>query len=251
MMTIGMEDFLAGTGPQAAAVLADLDGCLISGSEVLPHVPALFDRASDRIWIVSNNSSDTATTLALRLRGLGLNVAENRILLAGEQTLRALASDRPGARVALFASAPLRALAADLGLRVDYGQRAEIAILGRDPAFGMEDLTCLMRLAHRGVPLHLTNADPTHPAADGTPVPETGALLAALRAGVPSVAPISLGKPAPDLIQLALSRAGVAERDAVFIGDTDSTDGAAARTAGVRFYLLRRPGVAQPEVLQC
>ena len=39
-----------------------------------------------------------------------------------------------------------------------------------------------------------------------------------------------------------VARAGVAASEAVFIGDTPETDGAAAAAAQVEFVLLKRPG---------
>ena len=119
-------------------------------------------------------------------------------------------------------------------------------MLARDTGFGFDDLAQLIRLAHRGVPVRLTNPDPTHPAGDGTPVPETGALWAALASAVPGAVHECLGKPAPDMLRRALARAGVLPGAAVFIGDTPETDGAAAQAAGIDFVLLRRPGALQP-----
>ena len=69
---IRLQQFLDGPWPDRAAILADLDGCLVSGDTVLPEVPDLFKRCGDRLWIVSNNSTDTAQTLSARLGGLGL-----------------------------------------------------------------------------------------------------------------------------------------------------------------------------------
>lgn len=241
VQAIGMWQFLAGDGVGRAAVLADLDGCLISGDTVLPSVPELFARCGDRLWIVSNNSTDTAETMARRLAGLGLGIAPARILLAGEETLRRVAQGQPGARVALYASPVLRRLAAGLGL-VEDPVTPDLTILARDPAFSFTDLTQVMLHAARGVPVLATNPDPSHPDAEGFPVPETGALMAALRAALPGLAIPTLGKPAPDLVRLALARAGVAAAAAVFLGDTPETDGIAAGRAGIDFVLIRRPG---------
>jgi pyridoxal phosphatase len=246
-----LEQFLAGPGPEAAAVLADLDGCLISGSTVLPGAAELARRVGERLWIVSNNSSDTAQTLSERLSALGLSIPARRIFLAGEQAVRDLAAAMPGAQVALFAAPPLQALATRLGLQIcREGSHAEAALLARDPSFTMADLERLTRLAHRGVPLRLTNPDPFHPAADGAPVPETGALFAAVVAGVPGLHAPSGGKPSPMMIHAVLEQAGVAPDEAVFIGDTDATDGVAARAAGVPFVLLRQPSMPRPGELR-
>src|SRR5690606_29414197 len=82
--SIRLVDFVEGNGPDAAAVLSDLDGCLISGDTVLPGAQTLFERAADRLWVVSNISSDTSMTLSKKLSGmLGMPVAADRILLAG------------------------------------------------------------------------------------------------------------------------------------------------------------------------
>jgi pyridoxal phosphatase len=234
---IRLSEFLNGPGPERAAVLADLDGCLISGGTVLPDVPALFDRCGDRLWIVSNKSTDTAETLSLRLGAMGLAMPPARILLAGETTLRRL---QPAARVALFAAAPLQRLACTLGLRPDH-EAPDLVVLARDTGLHFDDLARIIALAHRGVPVRLANPDTFHPGADGTPQPETGAIWAAVAAALPHLAAPSLGKPAPDLLEEALARAGVAAHQAIFIGDTPETDGAAARAAGVEFVLLTRP----------
>lgn len=244
---IPMAEFLRGPWTGRAAVLADLDGCLVSGDRVLPQVPALFAACGPRLWIVSNNSTDTAAGLSQRLAGMGLTVPPDRILLAGEETLRALAAERPGARVALFATPASQGLAQALGL-VPTDERADVAVLARDTGFGFADLARLAALVQRGTPLWLTNPDPGHPGPDGLSVPETGALFAALAAMVPQVAPRCIGKPAPDLIRKALARAAVLPGAAVYIGDTPQTDGAAAAAAGVEFVQIAPPIAAPAQV---
>ncbi len=253
MMAIGLDEALDRGGVDRAAVLSDLDGCLIAGNRALPGAARLVAVCGSRLWVVSNNSSDTADTLAARLAGMGLAIPRDRIVLAGEETLRALALRRPGARVALYGAGPLLALADGLGLARD-DHDPEVAVLARDPELTLARLARLAAQVHRGVPLLLTNPDPSHPGPDGTPVPETGALLSALAAVAPGVAPGCLGKPAPDLLRIALARAGVAARDAVYLGDTPETDGEAARAAGVPFIRIARPAAApapQPEAAPC
>ena len=243
---ISLCDFVAGAGPNAAAVLSDLDGCLISGNTMLPGTDDLVSRAGERLWVVSNNSSDTAETLSEKLRDMfGLDIPAERILLAGEQSIHSLAKSRPGAKVALFASAPLRRLAQELGLWVSRGEDdtvlPDLVLLTRDHDFSLKDLERVMRLVHLGVPIQISNCDLTHPAADGAPVPETGALLAALKVAFPELDAPSIGKPDSHLVSIALERAGVKPKDAIFLGDTDATDGGAARAAAVPFVLITRP----------
>lgn len=243
MIAMGLEEVVSSGRIDRGPVLCDLDGCLIAGNRALPGAARLVAACRDRLWIVSNNSADTAATLAVRLAGLGLDIPAERIVLAGEETLRALARSRECARVALFAADPLLTLADALGLvRTDIDP--DVAVLARDPGLTLSRLGRLAALVHDGVPMHLTNPDPSHPGPDGAPVPETGALLAALATVVPVVAAECIGKPAPDLVRIALARAGAVPADAVFLGDTPETDGAAARAAGVPFIRIARPATA-------
>ncbi len=221
--------------PRSRAILADLDGCLVSGDRALPGAAAFAAAAGARLWIVSNNSTDTEATLAARLARMGVAAAPERMALAGVETLRRLARDRPGCAVALFAAAPLAALAETLGLDL-RSPAPDVVVLARDPALDLAAMTRLLGHLHRGAALVATNEDGAHPGPDGAPAPETGALLAAIRAARPDTPATSLGKPAPDLAAIALLKAGVASQDAVFVGDNAETDGRAAAALGVPFH---------------
>lgn len=216
------------------AVLCDLDGCLISGGEVLPGASELVAGCGERLWIVSNNSSDTSETLSARLKGIGLAIPAERIVLAGEETVRYLAHHHAGARVAVHADRPLLDLAERLGLK-PAERDPDIVVLGRDARFGLPLLRTIAHQIFDGAELWVTNLDTTHPGPDGLPVPETGALLAAVRACCGPVPSHCIGKPATDLVEMALRRSGASADAAIFIGDNAATDGEAARAAGVEF----------------
>jgi HAD superfamily hydrolase (TIGR01450 family) len=237
--TIRIDDIAHAPIDGCEAIFCDLDGCLVSGGHIYPNVREFVARHADRLWIVSNNSSDTAETLSDRMESAGLSVDPRRILLAGEQAVRRIAASRPGAALSLYAEPPIRELARSLGLRTE-DRKPDIALLARDAGFSLRDLGRLIDEVRDGATLIVTNIDTVHPDARGRPVPETGAVVAAIRACDPSIRFTSIGKPAPDLVELALRRSGAAPAACVFIGDNDGTDGVAARAAGVRFVHLRR-----------
>ncbi len=224
-------------------VLCDLDGCLISGRHVHEGARAFVDACGDRLWIVSNNSSDTAGTLAARLDELGIIVDAGRILLAGEESVRRLADD-PQAKAALvYADAPLRSLATSLGIANDAGV-PEVLLLGRDSRFSLELAEEIASHIVDGAVLWATNLDLTHPTAHGRPVPETGALVAAIEACTGPLSVKSIGKPSSDLIEIALERSGADRGRALFVGDNDATDGVAARAAGIDFLRILHSAIA-------
>lgn len=216
------------------AILCDLDGCLIAGDRALPGAQRLVEAAGERLWIVSNNSTDTESTHAARIAAAGLPVPAERIVLAGVAALEWVAAARPGARVALHVGAPVADRGQALGLRREDA-RPDLVLLGRCAGFDYGVLVRISAQLRRGAELVVTNADGAHPGPGGVPVPETGALLAALLAVVPGHAYRLIGKPGPLLFERALAGAGVAPGDALMIGDNPATDGQGARAAGIAF----------------
>ncbi|MFC3227952.1 HAD-IIA family hydrolase [Marinibaculum pumilum] len=219
------------------AILCDLDGCLIAGDRLLPGAAAFLAAHGDRLWIVSNNSTDTPATLSTRLAGMGLAVDAGRILLAGTCALDWIAARWPGAAVEIHGSDAIRAHAAGLGLRLDAATRSGtgIVLLTRDTGLTYASLSRLVARLVSGTRLVVANPDFSHPGPDGAPVPETGALLQAVLSCRPGLAHDTIGKPEPILLQAALVRAGAAAAEAVLIGDNPATDGEGARRLGIPF----------------
>ncbi|HUS53502.1 MAG TPA: HAD family hydrolase [Thermohalobaculum sp.] len=219
------------------AVLCDLDGCLVSGETVLPGAQGFIERAGARLEVLSNNSTDTAASLSMRLARGGLVVAPERIVLAGVAAIELVARRAPGGRVFVCGSSATVGYAAECGLQADE-KAPEYVILTRDTGFSYRRLQAVLGFLKRGARLVVANADATHPGADGVPVPETGALLAAVRECLPGLSFEVIGKPEPALFLAALGRLGVSPGEAVLIGDNPATDGAGAKAAGVDFIQI-------------
>lgn len=219
------------------ALLCDLDGCLVAGDRLLPGARELAGLAGERLWILSNNSTDTPQSLSARLAGLGLDAAAERIVLAGATAVEQMAADAPGARLSLYGSEAIRALAHAAGLLLDAGQ-PDVVLLTRDEGFGYGDLNRIVRQIEGGARLVVANADATHPGADGLPVAETGALLAAVLACRPDIPYSVVGKPSPVLYRAALARIGLDPGAILAIGDNPATDGEGARRMGLDCALI-------------
>lgn len=219
------------------SILCDIDGCLIAGDTTLPGAAELVSRFGDRLIAISNNSTDTPQTLEARLARLGLAIPAERIVLAGATAIDEIASTSPGARLALFGSRALADYARSTGL-VLVEDHADYALLTRDVNFSYQRLVQLLRLIRAGTRLVVANIDATHPAADGGLVPETGALLGAVRTCLPDLKYRAIGKPEEALFRIALRKAGVGVGDAVLIGDNPATDGEGAHRLGMAFAAI-------------
>jgi len=225
----------------AAVVLCDVDGCLVESEAPCPGAVDFVARIGERLRLVTNNSTDLATTLSARLAAIGLDVPADRIFLAGERAVDHVARHHPGAAAMILASAAIRGRAEELGLRPPRAH-PDVVLLCNDPSFDATRLQRLVTAAHHGVPIVVANPDRWRPDHHGRPLIETGALLAALRAAVPRADVTVVGKPEPILFRAAL--AGVAPCHAVMIGDNRETDLVGAEAIGIAAVQIGRGHLA-------
>lgn len=219
----------------ARGVFLDWDGCLAVDNKILPSTRALLSQCASRVVIISNNSTMLPEDFARILERGGVSVPSHNIVLAGAQAVRGLASRRR--RILMYGSARMKAFALSLGLTLER-ECADTVLLMRDPRFNYAKLLRAANALHKGARLVVANADRTHPAPGNRLVPETGALLAALRTCVPHVEPEIVGKPSPLLFMMACEILGITPDEAVMIGDNPETDGDGAAALGIASIMI-------------
>jgi 4-nitrophenyl phosphatase len=232
----------------ASGFVIDLDGTLVSGNHVMDGARDLLDHARDRYAIVSNNSRDTAQTLARKLARLGLRVRPEHIVLAGQQAVLLMKERYPQASVRIVASPALARFALSLGCNV-VEHEPDVILLGRDVHFGYLRLQSVANQLRRGAKLLVANPDLSHPAADGGVTPETGSLMNAVIACAGIEPTCVVGKPEPLLFREALHRLGTDAASTLVIGDNPLTDGAGARQLAMQCLLVGRHAQAHIESL--
>ena len=229
---------------RAVAIFLDWDGCVMIGNRLIPAARTLLERHADRIVILSNNSTHLAADFSRTLQRADIALPPERIILAGVEAVR-LAGEAKGARTLLLGSARLEGYARQTGLTLVRDAPDQI-LLTRDTRFTYAKLCRSIDALRGGAELIVANGDLTHPGPDGRIVPETGALLAALRACVPDTALRLVGKPGPSLFARACEVAGVPPHEAIMIGDNPATDGLGAIDYGI-FPILIGPGAVAIE----
>jgi 4-nitrophenyl phosphatase len=108
--------------------------------------------------------------------------------------------------------------------------------VGLDPQFTYGKLAVAVDCVRHGARFVATNRDPVLPTERGT-LPGAGAIVAAVEAGS-QVTPVSIGKPAPHLLEMAIASAGLDRAEAVMVGDGLATDLAAAHALGIPCVLM-------------
>ena len=226
----------------ARAYLIDLDGTLMSGRHLLPGARDLLTRLQGRFAIVSNDSEHTPGQLVQRFADLGITLDRDKVILAGTCALQAIAADHPRARVMVAGSNQLRAYARRLGLLVDEA-RPDVVLVARDRRFSYAKLAAAAEAVSAGAKLYVACPDKSHPGPHGQPVPEAGALAAALLACTGPVPHTVIGKPEPAMFRLACDRLAIDPSDGVMIGDNPQTDGVGAEAIGLAFWQVMPSGL--------
>ncbi len=238
-------------------LLVDLDGVVYRGAEPVPGVAAvLAARAAmgDTVVYVTNNSMHYRADYLARLTAMGAPVSQDRIVSSSRATALFMAGLGPNdggpiRRVLTVGAAGLERECRDVGFIVVPAAEAadrmardgidgmeaagspDAVVAGLDPQFTYMRLAAAVACIRRGARFIATNRDPVYPTERGTR-PGAGSIVAAIEAGAETT-PVSIGKPAPLLLEVAARAAGRPISEAVMIGDGIATDLRAANAVGI------------------
>jgi 4-nitrophenyl phosphatase len=239
-------------------LLVDLDGVVYRGSEPIPGIAELLSRraaAGDDVVYVTNNSMWYRADYVERLASMGAPVSADRVVSSPRATALYLREVEPGLeRVLALGAAGLGRELADVGFtvvmagaaadrvaregidRFEASGRPGAVVVGLDPDLSWERLAVASASIRAGARFVATNRDPIYPTERGL-MPGSGAVVAAVETAS-GVRPVSIGKPAPLLLEEAARAVGARPADAVMIGDGILTDLPAARAVGARCILM-------------
>lgn len=244
--------------PMSLLLLVDLDGVVYRGSEPVPGVAAvLTTRAAlgDDVVYVTNNSMHYRADYVTRLTAMGAPITADTVVSSARATALHLRDHVPGVRrVLVLGAMGLERELRDVGLDVVTAGYAatrmaqegidgwaaagapDAVVTGLDPALTYLRLAAAADCVRAGARFIATNRDPVYPTERGLQ-PGAGAVAAAVEAAT-GVVPVSVGKPAPLLLELAAEAVGRRASEAIMIGDGIGTDLAAARAVGARCIFM-------------
>ena len=239
-------------------LLVDLDGVVYRGPEPVPGVPAVLAErvaAGDDVVYVTNSSIWHHTDFVRRLESMGAPVSADRIVSGARATALYLSERSPRPRLVLVLGAPgliremtdagfevlTAAAAADRWVANGHDSAAatagvEAVVVGLDQEIAWARLVVATTAVRAGAHFVAVNRDPIHPTEHGL-VPGAGSLVAAI-ATASAVEPVTIGKPAPLLLEVAARLVGTPVTEAIMIGDSLTADVPAAIAVGARSILM-------------
>jgi len=227
-------------------VILDMDGVLYRGNEPIDGsstaVAALRD-AGLRVVCLTNNARHKPEEYAAKLASFGIQIDPLDIITSGHAVVRFLTKQTTAPRVHIAGSDALRQILVAAGAVIS--DAPDYVIAGIDLNMTLADLTPAIRHIAKGAQLIGSNGDAVIPTADG-PEPEAGPVVAFLEAATGCNATL-LGKPEPDIYELALERLNLHRDEVIAIGDTFKTDIAGATASNMRSVLVASGNSAADE----
>lgn len=226
---------------QFDGLLIDLDGVVWIGREPVPGSPEALTAllaAGKRIVFVTNNPGRPPATYAERLRSLGVDVGEDRIVTAGMVAARLTAEAAgPAGSAFVIGAATLKEMVTTTGTTVLEGEAARgagVVVVSGHRGFDYDELLTAKLALDSGAAFFATSHDPTMPMPGGE-WPGTGSILAAVETASGRVAEIA-GKPEGHLFEMALEAIGGGR--VAMVGDRISSDIEGGRRAGLKTILV-------------
>jgi HAD superfamily hydrolase (TIGR01450 family) len=221
--------------------LFDLDGVFYKGKESRIKIGGTkaieaLRRTGRKLYVLTNNSTDSSETVHSRLTEFGIPVAREEVLTSALLTAEYLS--RKNGRVSYFlvGEEGLEAEMTKFGHRRTYGEEADFVVVGLDRRITYDKLDHAARLARNGAGIVATHCARLYMYKTG-PAMATGPLVKAIEYASGKRATV-IGKPSPLMFKIALKRAGCERDEAVMIGDQVDTDIAGAFRAGIDAILV-------------
>lgn len=230
--------------------LIDMDGVMYRGNQLIPgadrFVAELLARDIPFLFL-TNNSQRTRRDMAVKLRRLGIDVADDHIFTCAMATARFLAAQKPhGTAYVIGEGGLLHALHHNGYSVVDHDP--DYVVVGEGRVFSFEMMEAAVRMIANGAKLVATNPDPNCPTAQG-PRPGCGAIVAMLEAATGRKA-FSVGKPSPVMMRMARKQLGLTTAQTTMIGDTMETDILGGVQLGYRTILVLSGGTRREDLAQ-
>ncbi|MBQ6893383.1 MAG: HAD-IIA family hydrolase [Clostridia bacterium] len=221
--------------------LLDLDGTVYIEDRLIDGALEFFDhvkKSGGKYMFLTNNSSRGIKDYIKKFARLGINADKDDFVTSVQVASRYLHDYYSGKKVYVLGNkALMNELASDGHLVTDsYSDDVGILLVGYDTELTYQKIKDACRLLNKNVAYIATNPDLICPSENGY-VPECGAFVEMLRLAT-GKQPTYVGKPAPEMIELAIEKSGIPKSDAVMIGDRLYTDIASGVNADVDTALV-------------
>lgn len=228
---------------KAKLFILDLDGTIYLSNGLIEgaaeFLRELEEKGRDYIFL-TNNSSRSAEAYVHKLRSMGLEVPEERIMTSGKATILYLKDLMPEARIFLMGTPSLEEefRRAGFTLITTREEKPDYVVFGFDQTLTYEKIHMACDFILEGAGYIATHPDVNCPLAGGKFMIDTGAFLKAIEASIGRVPDVIIGKPNPYIFQIIRKMTGYALEELCMVGDRLYTDIKGAKDMGILSILV-------------
>jgi HAD superfamily hydrolase (TIGR01457 family) len=204
--------------------LLDMDGTFYLGDKLLPGALEFIDICRSKgidFLFLTNNSSKHRGQYADKLRGMGLEITEDKIFTSGEATAIFLQKQNQNAKLFVVGTPALEEEFRNHGFSL-VDNKPDFAVLGFDTTLTYNKLWQLCDFVRAGIPYIATHPDFNCPIENGF-MPDIGAMIAFVEASA-GQRPDVVGKPNQPIIDAVVEKTGVPVNQICMVGDRLYTD---------------------------
>jgi HAD superfamily hydrolase (TIGR01457 family) len=234
-----------------SAVLINMDGVLYQGSTPIKgaaRAVGWLRKQGKKLIFLTNNSASSRSAYAKKLERMGIPAKKTEVVTSGYATALYFKRNCPGAKIYVVGENGLKQELREAGLQIVptfCAEKATHVVAGLDRKLSYAKIAAALRALLKGADFIATNADITFPTEEGLS-PGAGATLGAL-AGCSRRKPrITVGKPSPAMVKIAMALIGTTPKETSIVGDRLDTDIAVGRKLGLRTILVLS-GVSTPQ----
>jgi HAD superfamily hydrolase (TIGR01457 family) len=220
--------------------LLDMDGTFYLGNSILPgtqHFVEQFAKDTNRDFaFITNNSSKNRMDYVAKLKRMGFDFPEHKVITSGEATTIYLNQQKPHAKIYLVGTPSLEKEFTDAGFILTE-ENPDYVVLGFDMTMTYRKMELLCNFVKDGVPYIATHPDFNCPDENGWILPDAGAMIAFVEAST-GKRPLVIGKPNRYIIEAASQKFGIPKEEIAMVGDRLYTDIAVGKNAQILTVLV-------------
>lgn len=229
--------------------LLDMDGTIYLGNRLYPGSKEFIEyleKTGRKFLFFTNNPTKDAEQYQQKLQRLGISVDKNKILTSGMATIEYMKRETNFKRLYTVAPPSFEEELVRAGFILTE-EAPDAVVISFDITLTYDKLRKATYFIRNGLPYIGTNPDLVCPTENG-PIPDCGAIASLLYCAT-GRQPKYIGKPNPEMIQMALKILEEKEDYTAMVGDRLYTDMEMAYRSGVTAILVLS-GETKPEDLQ-
>ena len=217
----------------------DMDGTIYLGEQWIDGALQFLHRIGEtgRNYVfVTNNSSKNAAVYVDKLRRMGLDVGEDKIVTSGQATICYLQRHFAGAKVFLLGNPMLQEEFTQAGIILEE-EHPDVVVTAFDTSLDYRKMCLVCDHVRAGLPYLATHPDYNCPTESGF-IPDAGAIHAFIHASAFRYPDRIIGKPNEDIIDYLCTRVNSKKEEIAMVGDRLYTDIAVGRNNGLKSILV-------------